>query len=137
RERGLVAKRVEVRVAFRHYSAAVPHVDCLAEVLDSLGLLACEALASRGVEVEVCLVGTQLDQLATLRRRFCIAALLVERQPRVPPQLGCVTLDRGRQLQPGVTAGVVARLGWWRERRVGERADRDDDQTRVGGLGGE
>src|SRR5262249_42032123 len=38
---------------------------------------------------------------------------------------------RIRQAQPGVTPGVVARLGRRREGRVGERTHGDDDQIRL------
>jgi hypothetical protein len=102
-------------------------------VADRAGGLAREALAASHVVVEVRLVRAGLDELAALLRRLRILAGLVERPHRIP-QLGRKTLDRLGQADPAVTAGVVARLGRRRERRVGERADRDDDQVRLGGL---
>jgi hypothetical protein len=40
-------------------------------------------------------------------------------------------MDRLGQLDPAMTSRVVARLGRRRERRIGERADGDDDQIGV------
>jgi hypothetical protein len=45
-----------------------------------------------------------------------------------------MVLDRVGQADPGMSPRVVARLRRRGKRRVGERADRDDDQTRLGGL---
>src|SRR5688572_22050154 len=80
--------------------------------------------------MEVRLVAVQLDKLAALVRRLRVAAGLVERSRRVP-QLGRVALDRVRQTHPVMAVLVVARLRRRRERGVGERADRDDDQVRL------
>ena len=76
------------------------------------------------------LVGAGLDELAAPVRCFRVPAGVEERSHLVP-QLGGMTLDRVGQPDPVVTARVVARLRRRRERRIAERADRDDDQVRL------
>src|SRR5262249_13035798 len=63
-----------------------------------------------------------------------VPSRLVELLRLVPPQLGGEALDRVGQPHPGMAARVVTRLRRGRERRVGKRADRDDDQVRLRGL---
>ena len=67
-------------------------------------------------------------------RRLRVPAGLVERSHRIP-QLRRKAVDRVGEPHPRVAARVVTRLGRRRERRVGERADRDDDQIRLRRLG--
>src|SRR5262249_40019955 len=110
----LAADRLEVRVVLRHFAAAVPHGDRLAEVFDRCGRLAGKAFAARGIEIEVRLVGARVDQLPAPRRRAGILPVVVEGARRVPPQLRRKPLNRIRQAKPWVTPGVVARLRRWR-----------------------
>ncbi len=70
---------------------------------------------------------TSSRALRPLRPRTC---RLVQGSNRLP-ELGRVPLDRVGQLDPVMTAMVVARLRRRRERGIGERADRDDDQIRL------
>ena len=133
-ECGLAANRVEVRVPSRHVATAVPHLDRPAEVLHGFGRLPGEAFAARHVVEEIRLVGAGLEELAAPLRRLRVLPSLVERAHRIP-QLRSRTLDRLGQLDPGMTPRVVARLGRRRERRIGERADGDDDQVGVVRLG--
>lgn len=76
-ECGQVADRVEVRVVSRHPPAVLPDLDRRRKVLNSLGSSAREALATGDVVVEVWLVGTCLDQLHALVRRFRVLAGLI------------------------------------------------------------
>jgi hypothetical protein len=101
-KRGLVADRVEVGVPLRHVATTLPHVNRLAEVLYGVGRPAREALAARHVVVEVPLVGAGLNEFAAPVRRLRVPPGVVERSPRVSPQLGRVTLDRVGQPHPRV-----------------------------------
>jgi hypothetical protein len=77
-----------------------------------------------------------LDQRRAAIGRLRVPAGLVQRLD-VAPQPGDVPLDGVRQAHPGVAAVVVARLRRLRERRIGERADHDDDVAGLGRLGAE
>src|SRR5262245_31498264 len=63
-ERGLVADRVEIRVALRKVAELLRHPDCLLEVLERIGCPAGEALAAGEVVEEQAVVSVVLGRLA-------------------------------------------------------------------------